>query len=545
MLTLSQVQFLELLKKLRYDHEAFKTAIFTRCDSDLELFAKIFFGRFCRYPFNVFHKDCFARWNLGERGVRWVDAAPRGSAKSTMVSLIKPVHDICYGKEKYITIFSNTEAQALQKLKDIKTELLDNELLVNIYGPFFPNKRVSDKTFVATSRFGQTMVSGFGVGTQVRGIRFGADRPSKIILDDVEHSEEVHSELLRQKLENWFKEDLTYLGAPDTNLHFIGTVLHPESLLCNLLKNPNYSGKIYKSVINWSEREDLWQKWEEKYVNLSNLSRFDDAQDFYLSNESLMLIGTQVLWPEKSSYLDLMKRKIEIGKTAFLKEDQNSPLPSQDALFQKIHEFHITEYGLQIIATKEIIPMSHLRYYAALDPSAGDDAPKKGSKGDYSCVLLGAQDLKGRVYILEDITKRMSPTKTIDALFEFCERQYIEKFAIETNLFRNLLLPNIATAKKQREAERKAAGFKNWGIKANLYDIVNTENKKKRIYTLEPKITNGWIMFNRNLSQEFKNQLESFPLNPHDDAPDALHMLWSLIEGRYNSNGVNIDALAR
>ena len=527
------------------DPKAVRRILQTRCRHDLELFAKMFFGKFCKYPFSPFHKDLFARWDKNERGTRWVDAAPRGSAKSTMVSLIKPIHDICYHQETYITIFSNTEAQALQKLRDIKNELLENDFLRYCYGSFFPNKKVSEKSFVASCNGNQTMVSGFGVGTQVRGIRFGSERPTKIILDDVEHSEEVFSEIQREKLENWFKEDLTYLGQPGTNIHFIGTVLHHESLLQRLIKNPNYNGKVYKAIKSWAHREDLWQQWEKIYIDLGNLNRFCDSHDFFNEHKEDMLKGSEVLWPEKNTYLDLMKKRVEIGRLAFQKEDQNEPVAAVDALFKAFKWFTVHQNGIHIESTGEVVSMGQLRFYAVIDPAAGERRVQKNSKADYTCILLGATDYKGRCYVLEDITQRLTPTESIDRIFQFCEMQPIEKFGVETNLFRNLIIPNIATAKKQREENRKKSGFKNWGIKVNFYDIINTENKLKRIFTLEPKVSNGWMLFNRNLSQEYKNQMEAFPMASHDDAPDATHMLWSLVEGRYNANGVNIDALGR
>ena len=46
-------------------------------------------------------------------------------------------------------------------------------------------------------------------------------------------------------------------------------------------------------------------------------------------------------------------------------------------------------------------------------------------------------------------------------------------------------------------------------------------NKEKRIYTIEPKVYNGYILFNRHLSQEFFDQMWEFPKGKHDDCPDG------------------------
>ena len=82
------------------------------------------------------------------------------------------------------------------------------------------------------------------------------------------------------------------------------------------------------------------------------------------------------------------------------------------------------------------------------------------------------------------------------------------KFVVETNLYRGLLLENINRERKNREREQKKKGVKEWAIKVPFYEIDNRENKTKRIYTLEPKVSNGWICFNRSLSIDFMNMIE-------------------------------------
>ncbi len=118
-----------------------------------------------------------------------------------------------------------------------------------------------------------------------------------------------------------------------------------------------------------------------------------------------------------------------------------------------------------------------------------------------------------------------------------------EKFAIEYNLYRNLLLENILREKKRIEEERKKSGVTDWGVKVPFYEIEQREKKEKRIFTLEPEVNNGWILFNRTLSMEFMQMIEEFPSGDHDDGPDALEMLWSLANNRYESKAINLNPL--
>ncbi len=481
----------------------------------------------------------FATCNHGERNIRRADAAPRGSAKSTLKTLIKPIHDFCYGLEKFILIISSTNPLAFKKLKDIRHECKTNQALRVAYGIHFPARKAGETEFLVRSHFGECYFVALGRGSEVRGIRINEARPTKIILDDVEHSDEVYSEERRKKTENWFFEDVTKAGDTGTNIEFIGTVLHPDSLLKKVLNNPAYVGRIYQSVISWSEREDLWNKWREIYNNKDNLKRLEESEAFYKQNEKELLKGTKVLWPEKEDYLALMKEMEEIGRRAFMKEKQNEPQGSENPVFERIHWYKEIADGIQIEETGEIIKWATIRNGCggAIDPSTGQ-MPAKGKRlGDYSCLLTGYKDPKGRVLVHHDFTKRVSPTKYITEIFELHAKFKYDRFAVETNLFRNLLLPNILDERKRREKESGKT------VQIAFYDVVQTENKMERIYRLEPKVNHGWILFNRALSRDFMNMVTDFP-GDYDDGPDALEILWNLFHNRYKPAGVSIDVFA-
>lgn len=535
---LSPKEFEKLFDVLsRTDEEAAFRALKERCLYDLEIFCLAFFPHFCGHAFNQFHRDCFEKWREHTRKDRDASAAPRGSAKSTFVALIKPIHDVCYGLEKYIVVFSNTEGQAAAKLKDIRRELLENKFLNTVYGSFFSSKKVAETNFVATCDESQTMFSAFGSGTEVRGIRFGPHRPSKIIGDDVEHSDEVFNEEIRAKYAEWFREEVSQLGDENSNISVIGTILHKKSLLSGLLRNPAYKSSMYKSVINWSERTDLWEKWKQIYHDLENDRHKQDAELFFADNSEAMLKGTQVLWPEKEDYYALMALREEIGHRAFMKERQNDPLADDQAIFINLHWYVEKAEGLLIERTGVLVPWSELKEscYGVIDPSTGQTKAKAGKLGDFACRLTGYKDYRNRLFVHADSTKRQAPSAYIDGIFEDNDFYQYAKYGVETNLYRNLLLPNIMAEKKRREAARQLLNRKDYGIRIPFYDITNTENKEKRIFTLEPKTTNGYILFNKSMSEEFKSQLESFPLGEHDDGPDALEMLWGLANNRYKA----------
>ena len=512
-------------------------ALKARCATDLKLFAQTFFPHYCKREFSPFHEEICARFKFRERNIRSALAAPRGNAKSTWKSLIIPIHDVCYGSEKFIVILSSTTPLSNKKLKDIRQEVSENTSLRSAYGIKFPKKKVGESEFLALSENGRTYFAAIGRGSEVRGIRIGEDRPTKIISDDVEFSEEVYNEKSRKKTEDWYFEDVTKAGDEGTNIELVGTVLHRDSLLAKLLKNPAYQGAKYKAIISWSEREDLWDKWRELYRNLDNQNRLSDALDFYTKNEAEMIRGTEVLWPEKESYLAHMMDMEEIGKRAFMKEKQNEPQGSEEPIFERFHWYREVEEGFQIESNGAIIKRSECQSVGAMDPSTGAVKSTKGKLGDFTVIGNGYLDKNGRVFVHHDFTKRVPPSKYIQELFNLHERFNFSKFAVETNLYRNLLLPNIIDERKRREKEAKKL------IKIPFYDVVQTENKRERITRLEPKVNHGYILFNRSLSHEFMNQFIDFPHSDHDDAPDCVEILWNLAHNRYKPAGISMDAM--
>lgn len=519
----------------------YEETLYDICSFNLEIFSIAYFPHYCTLEPSQFHEDYYDHPRIGEKKLRSATAAPRGYAKTTHRALIRPIHDLCYGNEKFIIILSATDPLAIGKIKDIRDELLTNSDLRKAYKISFDSAKPGATGFVAYAGDHKIRYEGHGRGVEVRGLRWNQFRPSKIVLDDIEDSEEVNNEALRKKDEQWFQDVIGKLGDQGTSIEIIGTILHKQSLLAKTLKNPVYDGRIYRAIEKWSEREDLWVRWKEIYTNLDNPKRVEESEAFYRQNEAEMLRGTKVLWPARESYLDLQKEIIEFGMRSFRKEKQNDPVLDEDAVFTQFHWYTEEREGLRIEKSNILVPWSELEGQArgALDPATGEVKPKAGKLGDYAAILTGYKDSKDRLFLHHAWMERKPPTVFIEQIFELHLRFKYHSFAVETNLFRNLLMQNIVTERKRLEQKDGKI------IRIPFYEVENVENKRKRIYQLEPKVTHGWILFNRALSQVLLDQLEQFPHADHDDGPDALEMLWKLVQGVYKPAPMSINPMAR
>src|SRR5262249_5959783 len=122
-------------------------------------------------PFSSFH-----HWLAGllqdlhtKRGSRWAVVAPRGSSKSTWVTLVYALWPARTEYEPYILLRSATQSQARFLLEALKRELEDNPLLAAAYPDAVGQGRPwgQDRIRLASG----VVVETLGSGAKIRGRR--------------------------------------------------------------------------------------------------------------------------------------------------------------------------------------------------------------------------------------------------------------------------------------------------------------------------------------------------------------------------------------
>ncbi|MCB6345407.1 phage terminase large subunit [Enterocloster lavalensis] len=439
-------------------------------------------------------------------GSKSVVAAPRGHAKSTNFTFKDSLHAALYQYKHYIIILSDSSDQAEGFLTDIKTELEENQDIHEDFGK--QQGKVWKSNIILTA--GNVKIEAIGSGKKIRGRRHQAWRPDLIVLDDVENDENVNTADQRHKLDSWFKKAVSKAGDTYTDIMYIGTVLHYDSLLSNVLKNPEYESKIYQAVISFAERDDLWDKWTGIYTNLFDEDHKAHAREFYEANKAEMLKGTLVLWPEKMDYYKLMIIRVSDGEAAFNSELQNNPIDPDNAAF---NPEWFDYYEEELVDFKE----SRYIFVGSNDPSLG-----KNKKADTSSIInLALDQYTGYMYVEAASVERRKPDVIINDVFEMSRRlkrdyhKGFYRFGVETVQFQYFFKEVMA----QLSAEL--------GEYIPIEEIQSSANKMLRIQSLQPYIKNGYIKFNRKHKTLLK-QLEEFPMGKNDDAPDGLQMAVAL-----------------
>ena len=545
---ISKKKFWGLYERVQGENQAYaKEALKIRLKYDLELFAKLFFKEHCKKPFNLFHKEYFAGFDPYKKNIREAFASPRGSAKTTLIALILAIHKICYDR-RFIVILSSKDNLANDKSKDILHECTENKALIDFYGIKPIPKNVSKTDFSVTTNVGTSYIMSQGFQSQIRGLKKGALRPTDFILDDVEHSERVYSDVQRDKAEDQLMKDVTNAGDEGTNIHFIGTILHRDSLLSNLLENnPAYYGRRYKSVLEWPENKELWDTWEKMFRNLSNPNRKKDSDEFFRKNRLAMIKGSKVFWPEKEDILSLQKQRLELGARGFASEKQNDPTSANNHLFQNLHYFNQVQgqdgfQKFKLENTGELFTFSkNMVRVVSIDPAHGQRKPTAGRDMDFASIIVGCFDPKAperRLFVLEDITKRMPLSKQMGKALELARKYDAKTIIAEVNISPQTIPENFRLeVEKMKKKYKQEGNYSYWEV-PQLIGQFNTDKKDIRIHSLEPKVDMGYIVFNRKgLSNDFMDQIQDYPHSKHDDAPDSLEMLWGVAVGKYTANG--------
>ena len=485
---------------------------------DMEFFGRAYFPHYFSRPSPEFHRELDAIWQQGVLkgrypltaadtktisrlpGVRRAVAAPRGHAKSTNLTFKGTMHSTLYGYKHYPIIISDSSEQAEGFLDNIRVEFEENTAILEDFGPLAGSVWRSNVLVPKPT----INIEAIGSGKKIRGRKHRNWRPDLIILDDVENDENVRTPEQRKKLKDWFDKAVSKCGDDYTDIVYIGTLLHYDSLLAKTLANPAYRSIKYKAVIRFSQADDLWQQWETIFTDLSNDDREADALAFFQAHKTAMLEGTQVLWEEKLSYYDLMVMRVSEGEASFNSEEQNEPINPDDCLFMEEWFDYYNEAEVNFGDPA-------FDFFGFIDPSLG-----KTKRSDFSAIVtLAKHKGSGYMYVVDADIERRHPDRIIaDVLAK--ERWLrasfghgYRKLGAETNQFQWFLKEELA------KASAKA------GLYLPIEEVQQTSDKVMRVQTLQPDVKNKYIKFNRR-HKRLLEQLTQFPMGAHDDGPDAL-----------------------
>ena len=439
--------------------------------------------------------------NVTDR-IAW--SVPRGHAKSTYLSNMFPIFNICYNLRNFILIISETEAGAKQFTEYVSNQLKENEKLRNDFGELMSpnvreNIRDNAEKFITQNNI---MVMSGSTQKQLRGARHLNSRPDLIICDDLESDKSTNTPELREKNLIWYTKTVNPLGDPHkTAFIYMGTLVHGSGLLPYVMNRADFKSKRYSAIVSPPTHQELWEKYEEMYRDLENPNRKDEAEAFYFLNQEKMDEGVEVLWPDRLPYYKLIQEKCNVGTRAFNSEYLNLPYSDEDAIFKSEYMTFYDEKDL-LDDKGRMIPLEHLGFW---------DVAVTG-RGDYNAIItLGRDRRTGIFYVRDAWAKKCNMHEALKvAEGKVLEYEY-HTFGVET-------IQAQWSMYQQLKVNLSKLGY----FKTRLKSVQPRTKKEIRIESLEPLVEAGKIRF-KPQHRLLIEQLELFQHGAdHDDLPDAL-----------------------
>ena len=452
---------------------------------NMALFGRTCFPTALRKATPPFHHEIYSHLRDIDKK-RVLIAAPRGTAKSTVTSLLLPMHRIAFkqdDQEEFIVIISESQAQSINFLSRIKYHLTHSDRFKQLFGDQGPN---TAKRWTATdvvTNNGVRIVA-VGTGQRVRGFIEGDTRPTLIIVDDFESELNAYTMEARAKNRKWMTEAVIPSLSDEGRIVMIGTVISEDCFLY-WAKDSSAWNTLWYSIINddgdpiWPERfpQERINQIKEEYSSVGNINGF--YQEYMNIAQSPDEAPFQPDWIKLHQY-DYERRE------------------GQPCLVKKLGKDE-----------EKIIPVE---IYGGVDPASSLSA-----RADYFVLVTLAIDHDGNKYIVDLYRKHVSPAEQPDVIIDTFKKYKHKKMKIETVAYQEALR---ASVKKRMIDENIYIPGLEKGVKPRT-------RKSERLLSLVPMFAKGQFFF-RTQDTEAQAEFLSYPKGRHDDVMDAI---WTALEG--------------
>ena len=445
--------------------------LMSQCYLSTKVTAKVLFPERFTLPFSTLHEKIFEVLDNDEI-TQVVIVALRGFGKTSIDNLAFPAKRILFQDKHFIVPISNTATQAVMQAENLKHELMANTNIVKLFGGM-KSDTFSKEMWVTAN---DVAVMPRGAGQQVRGLLYHNHRPDLIICDDLEDAESVRSPEQRAKLKEWFFADVCNAvgkAAKNWKIIVVGTLLHEDSLLANLLDDPNWT----KVIIPLCD-ETLKSNWP----------------DFMTDEEVLKLYN---------SY------KVQGLLDTFYREYMCLPIAKETAAFKQEYfkGYDETDKAFTDVRDK-------LENIVIVDP-----AKTTGFTADDTAIVgLGIDTTIPRIYVREIVYGKLHPDQQIDEAFNMAKRISARVIGVEVTSLNEFITYPIKTEMIRR------------GLFFDLIELKARAAKEDRIAALIPFYRLGYIFHNRSCCAPLEGQLLSYPRSKKWDIMDALAYVVEMLE---------------
>lgn len=411
-------------------------------------------------------------------------AVPRGHAKSTAITFAFVLASLLFKTRKHVLILSSTEDMASDFVGDIKTELIENEKLIQFF-KFRKLIKESESEIIGQFMDGSKFrVLAKGAGQKMRGTKWERGRPDLVVVDDIEDDEIVMNQDRRRKFKRWFYGAVRPILSNSGIIRVVGTILHLDSMLENLMPKPNAPTTRTKGLKIYSEGL-IRGHW------LSMKYRAHDPE------------FKQILWSQRFSETKLREIREEFVSQGLLdlynQEYLNDPIDDTTAYFKS--EWFRNPPNEDNWARRP------KKYYIAADL-----AISTSDKANYTAFVVAALDDLGRLEIVHARRGRWDSMEIMENIFELYKHYHPEIFAVEKGQIELSIGPFLNSEMRRRN------------IYIPIHPTPAKGDKEFRARAIQGRMRMGDVFFQKENDwfDEFFDELHKFPRARNDDYVDAL-----------------------
>jgi len=413
-------------------------------------------------------------------------AAPRGSAKSTIITWAYVIACLVFRERKYVLILSKTEEQSAEFIGEIKRQFQENDDLIQTFGVKKVTKDTQTDIIVSFNDNKQCRVIGKGAEQEIRGRKWRGTRPDLIIGDDMEGDEQVLNEDRRDKFRKWFRGSVLPIGSDNAIFRVVGTILHFDSLLERLMPKENDPKTIFGDLCYHNyQMKGGWASIKYK--------AHPGYNDF-----------TKLLWPEKhnEASLRLIQEDYEEDGVpdVYAREYLNEPIAEGQSFFRKEDFLPLSEDDKRMNVT----------YYAA-----GDLAISKRDRSAYTSFTVVGLDSEGRLQFRDQRRGRWDSLEIIEEIFSIHDAYKPQIFWLEDENIRKSIGPVL-----EHEMRSK-------GLFVNIETVTPSKDKRTRARPLQARMKAKACLFDKEAEWyfEFEKELRRFDKGQYMDQVDSAGLI--------------------
>lgn len=441
-----------------------QSALFLELENNIPLFSRIFFPHKIKFLYGIpdFHKEFY---EFVQKGIvdpeykKMCYVIPRDHAKTTTLEVFL-LHCICYKKHPYVIFWTETKDLASGSLNAVKSELINNELLIKFYGDLSPKFARLGKGKWASHDIeidnGTIKLSARSFRGRVRGAKWNSIRPSLIVIDDPESMNNTSVNMMKKNMSLYARDIAPAVESNTGQTIAIGNIVANGCMLDQFSKAAMKKGSTWKAIRHKiiEDGKPLWPKY----------------------------------WP--ISKIELKKKELtELDQyDAFLAEYMNEPLNPADRRFSESdiqyydgRYVRVNDSNYLAIESINDEPLNEVRMVPINIYMATDLASSEKSTADYNVHNVMGRDQKGNLYEIDIWRERTSDVFRVAR--EFIKRviAYHPKMCIiETVVYQSTFIRVIQEERKNND----------YNVQFPIHEIAKREaSKNERIAGAQPKVS--------------------------------------------------------